>query len=92
MVGFIMYEIVAGVGFIQRLMIDQSYQAQGYGRAALIEVIRRLRLSPEVEMIATSHRRENVIAAKLYLSLGFVPWEIAFATPDHPEVFLRLER
>ncbi|KAB8330408.1 GNAT family N-acetyltransferase [Scytonema tolypothrichoides VB-61278] len=44
MVGFIMYEITAGVGFILRLMIEHNYQRQGYGRAASLEVIRRLKL------------------------------------------------
>ena len=51
MVGFTMYELAAGVGFILRLMIDRAHQRQGYGRAAVIEVIRRLKLHPEVQMI-----------------------------------------
>jgi diamine N-acetyltransferase len=42
MVGFTMYELTYGVGFILRLMIDRRYQRQGYGRAAMVEVIRRL--------------------------------------------------
>ena len=71
MIGFTMYEIFAGVGFIMRLMIDKKYQGQGYGRATMIEVIRRLKLSPDVEVIATSYRKENEVAAKLYQSLGF---------------------
>src|SRR5579884_496948 len=37
-VGFTMYEITAGVGFILRLMIDWRFQGQGYGRAAMVEV------------------------------------------------------
>jgi diamine N-acetyltransferase len=57
MVGFVMYEIDCGVGSILRLMIDRAHQRKGYGRAALVEVIRRLRLEPEVEMIVTSHRK-----------------------------------
>jgi len=90
MVGFTMYELAAGVGFINRLMIDRAYQGKGYGRATMIEVIRRLRLYPEVEMIATSHRRENVAAARLYAGLGFVPWDVAYATADADEIYLRL--
>lgn len=39
MVGFTMYEITAGVGFILRLMIDRKYQRKGYGRAAMLKVI-----------------------------------------------------
>jgi len=88
MVGFTMYELSAGVGFIRRLMIDQRFQGKGYGRAAMREVMRRLKLHPEVELIATRHRRDNEAAAKLYRSLGFVDWNIRWAQ-DHPsEVYL----
>lgn len=89
MIGFTMYEIVAGVGFIMRLMIDQKYQGQGYGRATMIEVIRRLKLYPDVEIIATSYRKENEIAAKLYQSLGFTAWDIAWAKSHPTEVFVK---
>ena len=85
---FTMYEIVAGVGFIMRLMIDKKYQRQGYGRATMIEVIRRLKLYPDVEIIATSYRQENEIAAKLYQSLGFIAWDIAWAK-SHPTEFVK---
>ncbi len=44
MAGFTMYEITAGVGFILRLMIGRQFQRKGYGRAAMVEVIRRLKL------------------------------------------------
>lgn len=90
MVGFAMYELAAGVGFILRLMIDQSYQGKGYGRAAVIEMIRRLRLHPEVEMIATSHRRDNDRAAALYRGLGFVAWDIGYAGGNPDEIYLML--
>jgi diamine N-acetyltransferase len=90
MVGFTMYEVTAGVGFILRLMIDRKYQRQGYARAAMVEVIRRLRLNPEVELIATSHRKGNEAAAQLYRGLGFVDWDIEWAQENTEEVFLRL--
>ena len=45
MLDFTMYEIVAGIGFIMRLIIDCKYQQKGYGKAAMQEVIRRLKLS-----------------------------------------------
>ena len=90
MVGFIMYEITAGVGFILRLMTDRKYQRQGYGRAATLEVIRRLKLHPEIELIATSYQRGNETAAKLYRSLGFVDWDIKWAIEHESEIFLRL--
>ena len=90
MVGFTMYELTAGVGFILRLMIDARYQRKGYGRASMIEVIRRLRCYPEVQLIATSHRRENLAAADLYQGLGFEPWQVPFDSPDPDEVYLAL--
>ncbi|MDJ0689797.1 MAG: GNAT family N-acetyltransferase [Xenococcaceae cyanobacterium MO_188.B32] len=86
-----MYEIVAGVGFIMRLMIDEKYQRQGYGRATTIELIRRLKLCPNVEVIATSHLKENKIAARLYQSLGFRQWDISYAISHPTEVYLKLE-
>ncbi|MCU0535046.1 MAG: GNAT family N-acetyltransferase [Hydrococcus sp. Prado102] len=91
MVGFTMYEITAGVGFIMRLMIAHQYQQQGYGRATMFEVIRRLKLYPEVELIATSHRRGNEVASKLYRSLGFVDWASAWAQEQETEIFLKLD-
>lgn len=85
-----MYEVTVGVGFIHRLMIDRDHQRRGYGRAAMLEVIRRLWLYPEVEMIATSHRRNNEPAASLYRELGFVDWDIEWAQENPDEVFLCL--
>lgn len=90
MLGFGMYEIAAGVGYILRLMIAPAHQGQGYGRAATITLIRRLRLSPDVEVIAIGHRPENAAAAHLYRSIGFLPWEPTWATPDSPDVYLKL--
>ena len=85
-----MYEIDCGVGSILRLMIDRAHQGKGYGRAALVEVIRRLRLEPEVEMIVTSHRHDNAVVAALVRSLGVVPWEVEGVSPRPGEVYLRL--
>jgi len=91
MVGFTMYELVAGVGFILRLMIDRKYQRQGYGTATMIEVMRRLRLHPEVEMIATSYRKENVAVAGLCRNLGFSDWDIEWAKDFEDEVYMILD-
>jgi diamine N-acetyltransferase len=90
MIGFVMYEIDCGVGSILRLMIDRAHQRKGYGRAALVEVIRRLRLGPEVEMVVTSHRQDNAVVAALFRSLGFVPWELEGIALTPGEVYLRL--
>ena len=91
MIGFTMYELAAGVGFIMRLMIDEKYQGQGYGRATMLEVVRRLKLHPDVEIIATSYRKGNEIAARLYQSLGFGQWNISYAISHPTEVYVKLE-
>lgn len=75
MVGFVMYDLSNARGFILRLMIDEKFQRRGYGRAAMVEVIRRLKLHPEVKRIATSYAKKNEAAARLYESLGFVDWK-----------------
>ena len=90
-IGFTMYEIVAGVGFIMRLIIEQQYQGQGYGQATIIEVIRRLKLCPDVEIIATSYRKENKIAAQLYRNMGFQQWNISYAISHPTEIYMKLE-
>ena len=90
-VGFTMYEIADGVGYVVRLLIDRRYQRRGYGRATMIEIIRRMRLDPAVEMVGTSYRRTNEPAAALYRDLGFVPWDIHYAQKYPDDQFLRLE-
>jgi diamine N-acetyltransferase len=90
MVGFTMYTTVAAVGFIKRVMIDKRYQRQGYGRAAMREVIRRLRLHPDVCLIATRHRHDNEAAANLYRSLGFSPWEVPWPNRDPDEIYVAI--
>jgi diamine N-acetyltransferase len=71
-------------------MIDRAHQRKGYGRAALLEVVRRLRLEPEVEMVVTSRRHDNAVAAALFRSLGFIPWELDDSVRKPGEVYLRL--
>lgn len=90
--GFTMFEVRDGTGFIKRLMIGQTYQRRGYGHAAMLEVIRQLRLTPEVNFIATSHHRDNTAAAALYQTLGFIPWQPTVDTSKAPptESFLKL--
>ena len=91
MVGFVMYEIDAAVGFIARLMIDREYQGQGYGEATMHEVIRRLKLYPQVEIIATSYEPHNSAAANLYRKLGFVSWGAEWLKKVSHETFVVLK-
>jgi diamine N-acetyltransferase len=72
MVGFCMVQVMDGVGFIVRLMVDQRFQRRGYGRAAMEDVIARLKKMPGLEIIGTSVLKTNTAADALYRSLGFV--------------------
>ncbi len=85
--GFIMYQIWDGVGFIMRLMVDEQYQGQGYGTAATKEVIRRLKMTPEIERIATSVHKENPRTLALYKRLGFT----IFIKETDVETYLKLD-
>ena len=73
MVGFLMYGTNTDNGelWILRLMVGQQYQGRGYGRAAMEEIIRRLKARPDCQEIFTSYEPDNDVAAKLYRSLGF---------------------
>lgn len=56
-----------------RLMIDENYQGQGYGKAALtaaLEYIRTLPCGPATHCWL-SYEPENTVAQKLYASFGF---------------------
>nr|WP_280527623.1 GNAT family N-acetyltransferase [Deinococcus humi] len=88
MVGFVMLQVTAGVGFVLRLMIDRRFQGRGLARATLREAVRRLRLDPEVRVIATSHRHENQAVGPLLTSEGFVPWPIEYAQGHATETSL----
>ncbi len=73
MVGFLMYGTNTDNDelWILRLMVDQQYQGRGYGRAAMEEIIHRLKAEPDCQEIFTSYEPDNDVAAKLYRSLGF---------------------
>jgi len=75
MVGFIMYDFEPKEdrGYITRLMVDARFQSNGYGRAAMVQVIDRLQEIPECGEIQTSYAPANAVAEKLYLDLGFEP-------------------
>ena len=73
MIGFTMYcfDPKSGTGYIDRLMVAAGHQGRGYGRAAMTEVIRRLRATPGCRRIRTSFEPTNAVAEGLYQSLGF---------------------
>jgi diamine N-acetyltransferase len=71
-------------------MIDERYQRRGFGRAAVTEVVERLRQDPAVETIATSHLRHNDLAARLFAGLGFEGWRPEWASAMPHERVMRL--
>lgn len=73
MVGFIMYnyDSKTKLAYITRLMVDLSHQGKGYGRMAMQEILKRIRSIDECKEIKISYAPENVVAGKLYESLGF---------------------
>jgi diamine N-acetyltransferase len=73
MVGFLMYafDLDDKNYWIYRLMLDAKQQGKGYGRAAMLEAIQLLKEKPDCTQIAISYEPDNLVAEKLYLSLGF---------------------
>ena len=74
------------VCWIMRLMVDARYQRRGYARAAMEEVIQRLRGDPGCREILISYHPENIAARDLYLGLGFESTGLI----DEGELVLRL--
>lgn len=85
MVGFVMHgrwpEHSVNVGHgnptpgndhILRIMIDKRHQGKGYGRAALVALIERIKAQDNCRAIELSFEPTNAVAEKLYASLGFV--------------------
>ena len=90
-VGFAMYCIDESDReyWIYRLMIDQRHQGRGYGRAAMLLLIDRIRseMDEERHRIFISFEPENEVAKSLYESLGFVP----DGRVEYGEIVYRLE-
>ncbi len=75
-VGFAMYALDEEDGeyWIYRLMIDKNQQKKGFGRAAMLLLIEKIRQeAPDRGVIYISFEPENEGARRLYTSLGFVP-------------------
>lgn len=89
MVGFVMYDYNVGErrGYLSRLMIDARFQGHGYARAALEQVMKRLRAMPGIREIQTSFHPENRVAEALYASFGLT----RTGELDHGEIVVRLQ-
>ena len=73
MVGFVMYGFDPDDRryYLGRLMIDERFQGQGYGRATVLEVIERLKQIEDCREVYLSFVPENTTAEALYKSVGF---------------------
>jgi RimJ/RimL family protein N-acetyltransferase len=67
-------ERVPGVYEVIHMVIDVKYQGRGYGRAATQRVIQLLQQQPDCWRIVIAHHPDNIVAQRLYQSLGFVPF------------------
>ena len=59
-----------------RIMIDKSYQHNGYGKAAMQVIIEKIAQEPDGREILICYQNDNEVARKLYTQLGFVELEI----------------
>jgi len=89
MVGFIMYDynVEERRGYLSRLMVGARFQGNGYARAALAEVMDRLKGMPGIRDIQTSFHPENRAAEALYASFGLT----RTGELDDGEVVVRLK-
>ena len=75
-VGFLMYglnfEHPKQQAFIIRLMVDEKYQGQGYGRFGMQKLLEIFRADERIRVVGISYEPENEGARQLYASLGFV--------------------
>ncbi len=76
-----------GIDYILRMMIDQRYQGQGFGKAAMAAVIERIKELPNGQAIELDYDRDNIAAARLYTGLGFRP----VLEDEGGEILARLE-
>jgi diamine N-acetyltransferase len=87
-VGFVMYGFDPDEKhfYLGRLMIDEKYQGKGYGKAATLAVIERMKQIEDCREIYLSFVPENTGAEKLYSSVGF---ERTGKISEHDEVVMK---
>lgn len=76
LIGFAMYGLWKKEGdhgrvWLDRILIDQSQQKKGYGKKALIALIRHIFESYDYDEVYLSLYEDNTVALNLYKKLGF---------------------
>jgi diamine N-acetyltransferase len=73
MVGFVMFGFDTDDErfYLVRLMIDGKFQGKGYGKAATLEVVERMKQNEDCKEFYLSFVPENKGAERLYKSVGF---------------------
>jgi len=73
-VGFVMWAVDPDdqSGWIGGLVIGREHRRRGYGRAAVLALLERLRREQGCPTAALSYAADNVAARGLYASVGFV--------------------
>ncbi|MEM6628481.1 MAG: GNAT family N-acetyltransferase [Bacteroidota bacterium] len=89
MVGFMMYGEFSGICWINRVIVDAKHHRKGIGRAAVQQLIERLRTNIHCKEIRASFSKENHIAREFFQAAGFTP--LSDALPDE-EVVVYEER
>jgi diamine N-acetyltransferase len=95
MVGFTMYGLEESGEewdgyWICRLMVDQTQQGKGYGRAAMEAILQEIGASGYKGLVYISFEPENTVAEALYRSLGFE--DTGKMTDDNTEKIFMLRR
>ena len=72
-VGFVMWAVDPddASGWVGGLVVGREHQRKGYGRAAVLALLERLRREQGCTSAALSYAAENAPARALYPSLGF---------------------
>jgi diamine N-acetyltransferase len=71
-VGFLMYEADDDEARIYRFMIDRAHQGQGYGKAALREVLGEIMGLGHIRHVSICYEPGNEAARHLYRAAGFL--------------------
>lgn len=60
---------------IFRIMIDQTYQHQGYGKRAMQAILKQISKEPNGNEVLICYQSTNQVARSIYTGLGFVEQE-----------------